>query len=90
MYALCLQLGIPGQHYALIIIPLFTTQAPTCFGTYVPSSGSVVYTCELLESPKWLCHRAVPLLVAYVHRMVWFRELACPAERCLRCKILRL
>jgi hypothetical protein len=40
------------QHYALIIIPLFIIQAPTCFGTYVPSSGSVLYPSELLESPK--------------------------------------
>jgi hypothetical protein len=31
-------LGITDQHYALIISPLFITQAPTCFGTYVPSS----------------------------------------------------
>jgi hypothetical protein len=42
---------IIDQHYALIIIPLFITQAPTCFGPYVPSSGSVLYPCELLESP---------------------------------------
>jgi hypothetical protein len=54
-------LGIIDQQYALIIIPLFITQAPTCFGTYVPSSGSVLYPCELLESPKWLCHWDVPL-----------------------------
>jgi hypothetical protein len=44
-----------------MIIPLFITQAPTCFSTFVPSSGSILYPCELLESPKWLCHRDVPL-----------------------------
>jgi hypothetical protein len=33
--------GITDQHYALIIIPVFNTQAPTYFGTYVPSSGIV-------------------------------------------------
>jgi hypothetical protein len=54
-------LGIIDQHYVLIIIPLFITQPPTCFGTYVPSSGSVLYTCELLENSKWLCHRDGPL-----------------------------
>jgi hypothetical protein len=36
-------LGIIDQHYALIIIPLFITLAPTCFGTCVPSSESVLY-----------------------------------------------
>jgi hypothetical protein len=41
-------LGITDQHYALIITPLFITQAPACFGTYVPSSGSVLYPYELL------------------------------------------
>jgi hypothetical protein len=39
----CVLFGITHQHYALIIIPLFITQTPTCFGTYVPSSGSVLY-----------------------------------------------
>jgi hypothetical protein len=42
-------------------MPLFITQAPTCFGTYVLSSGSILYPCELLESPIWLCHRDVPM-----------------------------
>jgi hypothetical protein len=37
------------QHYALIITPLFDTQAPTCFGIHMPSSGSVLYPSELLE-----------------------------------------
>jgi hypothetical protein len=60
-------LGITDQHYALIIIPLFITQAPTCYGTHVPSSGSILYPCELLESPKWLCHRDVPL-----YRKCWW------------------
>jgi hypothetical protein len=54
-------LDVIDQHYALIIIPLFITQAPTCFGTYVPSSRSVLYPCELFASPKWLCHRDVPM-----------------------------
>jgi hypothetical protein len=54
-------LSIRDQHYALIIFSLFITHAPTCFGTYVPSSGSVLFPCELLESPKWLCNRYVPL-----------------------------
>jgi hypothetical protein len=54
-------MSIIDQHYALIIIHLFITQASTCFGTYMPSSGSVLYACKLLESPKLLCHRDVPL-----------------------------
>jgi hypothetical protein len=64
-------LDIPRTtHHALIIIPLFITQTPTCFGTYVPSSGSVLYPCELLESPKWLCHQDVPCTVNVgLHRM---------------------
>jgi hypothetical protein len=40
-------LDITDQNYALITIPLFITQDPTCFGTYVPSSGSVLYPYEL-------------------------------------------
>jgi hypothetical protein len=32
-------LGIIDQHYALIIIPLFITQASTYFGIYVLSLG---------------------------------------------------
>jgi hypothetical protein len=44
--------GITDQHYALIITSLFITQAPTCFDTYVPSSGSVLYPCELLKVRK--------------------------------------
>jgi hypothetical protein len=53
--------GITDQHCALIVIPLYITKAPTCFGSYVSSSGSVLYPCELPESPKWLCHRGVLL-----------------------------
>jgi hypothetical protein len=44
--------GMTDQHKALIIIPLFITQAPTCFGTYVPSSGSFLYTSGLLEKSE--------------------------------------
>jgi hypothetical protein len=43
-------MGIKDQHYALIITP-----APTCFGTYMPSSESVLYPYTLLERQKWLC-----------------------------------
>jgi hypothetical protein len=50
-------LGIIDQHYALMITPLFITPASTCFGTYMPSSGSVLYSYELLERQKWLCCR---------------------------------
>jgi hypothetical protein len=49
MFVPCIAwLDIIDQHYALIITPLFITQAPTCFGIYVPSSGSVLYLYELL------------------------------------------
>jgi hypothetical protein len=48
-------LGIIDQHFAVIITPLFSTPAPTCFGTYMPCSGSVLYPYELLERQKWLC-----------------------------------
>jgi hypothetical protein len=35
-------LCIENQHCALVIVNVFiTNEAPTCFGTYVPSSGSV-------------------------------------------------
>jgi hypothetical protein len=49
------RLSITDQHYALIIIPLFVTKAPTCFGIHVPSSASFLYPYELLERQKWLC-----------------------------------
>jgi hypothetical protein len=78
-------MAIIDQHYALIIIPLFITQAPTCFGTYVPSSGSVLYPCELLESPKWMCHRDVPLYCECWWPVCTgccsFVRYLCPAER---------
>jgi hypothetical protein len=48
-------LNISDQHYALITTPLFITQAPTCFGIHVPSSGSFLCPYELLERQKWLC-----------------------------------
>jgi hypothetical protein len=42
--------GTINKHYALIIIPLFIIiQAPTCFDTYVPSSGIVFYPSEILK-----------------------------------------
>jgi hypothetical protein len=41
-------LGVTGQHCALIIIPLSDTQAPTCFGIHVSSSGSLC-RYELME-----------------------------------------
>jgi hypothetical protein len=50
-----ISVGTTDQHCAPIIIPIFITQAPTCFGTYVPSSGSVLYPSGLLDIPKWLC-----------------------------------
>jgi prepilin-type processing-associated H-X9-DG protein len=40
---------------ALIITPLFITQAPTCFGIHMPSSGSFLCAYELLERQKLLC-----------------------------------
>jgi hypothetical protein len=56
MFVPCIVLlCIIDQHYALIITPLFITQAPTCFGINMPSSGSVLYPYELLERQKWLC-----------------------------------
>jgi hypothetical protein len=59
-------LGITDQHYALIIIPLFITQAPTCFDTYVSSSGSVYYPCELLKVRNCCVIRMYPCTV-YMH-----------------------
>jgi hypothetical protein len=51
-------LSIIDQHYALIITPLFDTQAPTCFGIDVPSSGSFLCPYELLEGRNGyiVCH----------------------------------
>jgi hypothetical protein len=46
----CSMLSIYNQHYALdYITSLFNTQAPTCFGSSLPSSGSFLDTRELLE-----------------------------------------
>jgi hypothetical protein len=73
--------GIIDQHYALIIIPLLITQAPTCFDTYVPSSGSVLYPCELLKVRNGCVIGMYPCIVNVgVHRMLQFRALLCPAE----------
>jgi hypothetical protein len=67
IFVLCIALlGIMDQHYALVITSLFITQVPKCFGTYVPFLSSVLYPCELLEIPKWLCHRDVPCTVNVV------------------------
>jgi hypothetical protein len=47
------RLNINIQHYALdYITSLFNMQAPTCFGSRVPSSGSFLDPCELLEKQK--------------------------------------
>jgi hypothetical protein len=53
-----LEVRIIDQHYALIIKPLFDTQAPTCFGTHAPSSGSFLCPYELLEGRNGyvVCH----------------------------------
>jgi hypothetical protein len=55
VYSQCLvPMGVIDQHYALIITPLFITQAPTCFGIHMPSSGSVLFAYELLKRQKCL------------------------------------
>jgi hypothetical protein len=42
--------SINNQHYALnYITSLFNIQTPTCFGISLPSSGSFLVPCELLE-----------------------------------------
>jgi hypothetical protein len=43
-------LSVTAQHCALIITPLFDTQAPTCFGTHMPSSGSFLCPYWLLKA----------------------------------------
>jgi hypothetical protein len=49
-------MSIIDQQYALsYITPLFDTQAPTCFGIYVPSSGNFSGPRELLESRNVCC-----------------------------------
>jgi hypothetical protein len=61
-------LGITDQHYVLIITPLFDTQAPTCFGIHVPSSGSFLYPYELLEGRNGyvVCLKAYSRYI-YIH-----------------------
>jgi hypothetical protein len=44
-----LLLSMIDQHYALIITPLFDTQALTSSGIHVPSSGSFLCPYELLK-----------------------------------------
>jgi hypothetical protein len=46
------EVSVTGQHYALIITPLFDTQAHTCFGIHVLSSGKFLCPYELLEARK--------------------------------------
>jgi hypothetical protein len=58
-------LSIIHQHYALIITPLFNTQAPTCFGIHRPSSGRFLCPYELVEWQKWLCCSHFLLVVAF-------------------------
>jgi hypothetical protein len=42
--------SINNQYYAMnYITSLFNVQAPTCFGSSLPSSGSFLDPCELLE-----------------------------------------
>jgi hypothetical protein len=61
-------LSIIDQHYALIITPLIDTQAPTCFGIHVPSSGSFLCTYELFEGRiGYVVCRVLWMLVACVH-----------------------
>jgi hypothetical protein len=57
LYKNSVKLSVIEQHYA-IITPLFDTQAPTCFGINVPSSGSFLFPRELLESRNGyvVCH----------------------------------
>jgi hypothetical protein len=64
-YLALLEFGIINQHYALNVTSLFITQAPTCFGTYMPFSGSVLYPSELLVAVMYC-----KLLVACVHRVL--------------------
>jgi hypothetical protein len=48
------QFSVTDQHYALIVTLLFDTQAPTCFGIHVPSSGSFLCHYELLEGSGYV------------------------------------
>jgi hypothetical protein len=51
MFVPCIaRLSINNQHYVLdYITSLFNMQAPTCFGSCIPSSGSFLDPCELRE-----------------------------------------
>jgi hypothetical protein len=47
------RLSINHQHYSLdYITSLFNMQAPTSFGSGLPSSGSFLDPCELLEKAE--------------------------------------
>jgi hypothetical protein len=62
-------LRIIDQHYTLTITPLFDTLAPTCFGIYVPSSGSFSCPNELLEGriDYAVCLRQVAYINSHIH-----------------------
>jgi hypothetical protein len=52
MFGLCIAcLGIIDRHYSPIITLLYITPVSTCFGTYMPSSGSILYpyVCAQLD-----------------------------------------
>jgi hypothetical protein len=57
-----------------IIIPLFITQARTCFDTYVSSSGSVLYPCELLKVRNYYSFIYYSGSYMFRHLCVIFRE----------------
>jgi hypothetical protein len=63
------QLGTIDQHYALIMTPLFITQAPTCFGIHMPSSGRW-YSKTCL---KW--NAIVPVFFFRFHRFPFYKGL---------------
>jgi hypothetical protein len=67
-------LGVTVRHCALIVIGLIITLAATCFDTYVPSSGSVLYPCELVKVRN--CYSFIYYLVSYTfrHLCAIFRE----------------
>jgi hypothetical protein len=49
-----MHLSIIDQHYALsYITPLFDTQAPTCFGIHMPTSGS--FSCPRVRVKVEMC-----------------------------------
>jgi hypothetical protein len=72
-----------NQHYALICTtPLFYVLAPTCFGSSLPSSGSIVDPSELLEIQiEWAVYHITCGLCA---GLSWFRLLCLPNQRWLR------